>query len=165
MGNRPQEPKSETRSRDGVDDAAAGGTGERGRVASCNRRPYRCWAANLLADGRRLPPRNHLSSEDTRALRSCVSRRANDRRFAEASQAEFFEEGTAFLRSSDSGKPARLILANLRWQRLRENQFSSVNRASRTDDARKFPEDVRSCRVEVEDPVHQRHVDRGVRQR
>jgi hypothetical protein len=54
-----------------------------------------------------LNPKDH-----TRALRPCVSRHANDRHFAEASHAEFFEEGTAFLRSSGSCKPARFICAD-----------------------------------------------------
>lgn len=119
--------------------------------------------ANLLVDARRLPPRDHFSSEHTRALGSGVSGGANGCRFAKASHSELFEEGTAFLRAGDSREPTRLVDLGRLWQRFLQNQLGGADDTSGRNNARKLSEDLCSCGVQVEDPVDERDVDRAVR--
>ncbi len=58
-----------------------------------------------------------------------------------ARRATLFEEGAAFLRAGDSGKPAALIFEDLRREGFAQYQFSSIDDAAVTQNPRQLLED------------------------
>jgi hypothetical protein len=81
---------------------------------------------------------------------------------AETGGPKLFKEGTAFLGAGNSGEPARLAERSAFHHRLLRDQLSGVDTASGAHDPSQLVEDLSARRIQIEDAVYQRDVDRAV---
>ena len=82
-----------------------------------------------------LSPGIHLCSNDFLALRSFIARRTQNDCLLKPNRCKLFQEGDPFLGSGNSGKPILLCNLEIRSKGLPQDQFGSVNGATRLHDA------------------------------
>lgn len=75
--------------------------------------------------------------------------------------AKLGQEGAAFLRPGDSGKPLRLGEAVRFRDRLSQDEFRAKNMSAWPHDPREFPEDLSTRGVEIENAVGECHIHQG----
>ena len=105
-----------------------------------------------------LSSNDHLRGKHVRILRPGVARRPQNGGFAKPCRSKLLEEGAAFLRSSDSGKPVLLALLNLWGNRFAQYELGHINCATRAHYSCELAEDCVPDRVQVEDAVDQSYV-------
>ena len=82
---------------------------------------------NVYAQAHRLFSSNHLRGENIRVFRASIMGRSQKNGFPKSDSSKLFEEGTSFLRSSNSSKPVRLVVLNLLGERFCQYEFGSVD--------------------------------------
>jgi hypothetical protein len=137
--------------------------------------PSRSWSISTIANGRarledaarrhlpdRLLSRAHLRGEYRRMPGARIALRCEHYHLAEPGSPELVKEGATFFCSRDSCEPVIFGGADFRSQRHAQYQLGGVNCSSGTHYSRQLAEDRFARRIQVEDPVDQRDVDRSV---
>ncbi len=88
-----------------------------------------------------------------------VSQCPQDASFPESGSHEFIEEAAGFLCACNSGKPIGFVQLFLR-KRSGDDQFCGIYGSAAPHDSRQFLENLSSRRIQVEDAVEQRDIDR-----
>jgi hypothetical protein len=100
----------------------------------------------------------HLGGKHVRILRPGIARRSQNSSFGKAGRSKLFEEGTAFLRSSDSPKPVYFAFQNLWGKRSNQYEFGRVNSPTWSHDSSELLEDCVPRRIQVKDPIDQGNI-------
>jgi hypothetical protein len=120
----------------------------------------RVFATAAMRDqGRRpLSQGQQLTNDYCRVLGADVAKGAQESRLTKSRLEKFAKEGAAFLCTCNSGKPVAFIGVIAFRQRPGQNQLSDVCSPMGTEHARKLRKYFLSFRIQIENPIHQGHV-------
>ena len=108
------------------------------------------------------PSSKYLRSKHPRVLRPGIASFSENSGFTETSRSKLFEEGTAFLGSSNSGKPVGFAVQILWREGFVQDQFGGVDFAALPNYPCKFAEDCTPFWIQVEDPICQRYINHSI---
>jgi len=110
-------------------------------------------------DGRVYPMRRRLEGGVWEIFIPGIAEGAQELRLTKSRLEKFAKEGAAFLCACNSGKPVAFTGMIAFRQRRGQYQLSDVRTPMGTEHARELRKNFLSLWIQVEDPVHQGHVD------